>query len=125
MDTVLDICRLCKTYRDFNLQNINMSLEKGTLTGFVGPNGAGKTTTIKSILNLVKPDSGKITVLGMDSARDELRIKSKLGIVLDDGHFYEDLSLAAMKNLISPLYPDWNDTAYQNNTRRFGLLYLG
>ena len=121
MDTVLDICRLCKTYRDFNLQNINMSLEKGTLTGFVGPNGAGKTTTIKSILNLVKPDSGKITVLGMDSARDELRIKSKLGIVLDDGHFYEDLSLAAMKNLISPLYPDWNDTAYQNNIRRFGL----
>jgi ABC-2 type transport system ATP-binding protein len=98
-----------------------MSLEKGTLTGFIGPNGAGKTTTIKSILNIIKPDNGKITVLNMDSITDELEIKSKLGIVLDDGHFYEDLTLKKMKNLIAPMYPAWNDTIYQSNLKKFEL----
>lgn len=121
MNTVLEINNLCKSYGDFNLQNVNMSLEEGTVTGFVGPNGAGKTTTIKSILNMVTPDDGKITVLGMDSVSGELEIKSKLGIVLDDGHFYEDLSLRKMKNLIAPMYPAWDNTAYQSYMKKFQL----
>ncbi len=58
---------------------INMSLEKGTLTGFIGPNGTGKTTTIKCILNMVQPDKGKITILDTDSVSNNLEIKSKLG----------------------------------------------
>ena len=98
-----------------------MSLEKGTLTGFIGPNGAGKTTTIKSILNIIKPDDGKIKVLGMDSVTNDLKIKSKLGIVLDDGHFYENLTLRKMKNLIAPMYQTWNDNAYQTYLKKFEL----
>ncbi|SHI27930.1 ABC transporter ATP-binding protein [Desulfosporosinus lacus] len=121
MDTVLEIRNLCKSYHDFSLQNINMSLEKGTLTGFVGPNGAGKTTTIKSILNIIKPDDGKITVMGMDSIINDLEIKSLLGIVLDDGHFYEDMTLKKMKSLIAPMYPTWNDRAYQTYIKKFEL----
>ena len=121
MDMVLEIHNLCKNYDDFSLRNINMSLEKGTLTGFIGPNGAGKTTTIKSILNIIKPDDGKITVLGMDSVTNDLEIKSKLGIVLDDGHFYEDLTLRKMKRLIAPMYPTWNDNAYQSYMKKFKL----
>ena len=108
METVLEIKGLCKSYGDFELRNLNLSLEKGTLTGFIGPNGAGKTTTIKSILNMIAPDAGTIRVLGMDSVSGDLEIKSKLGIVLDDGHFYEDLTLKKMKNLIAPMYPVWN-----------------
>lgn len=121
MDMVLEIHNLCKNYDDFSLRNINMSLEKGTLTGFIGPNGAGKTTTIKSILNIIKPDDGKITVMGMDSVANDLEIKSKLGIVLDDGHFYEDLTLMKMKSLIAPMYPTWIDNAYQTYIKKFEL----
>jgi ABC-2 type transport system ATP-binding protein len=121
MDMVLEINNLCKNYDDFSLRNINMSLEKGTLTGFIGPNGAGKTTTIKSILNIIKPDDGKIMIMGMDSVANDLEIKSKLGIVLDDGHFYEDLTLMKMKSLIAPMYPTWNDNAYQTYIKKFEL----
>lgn len=121
MEKALEIHNLCKNYDDFSLQNINMSLEKGTLTGFIGPNGAGKTTTINSILNIIKPDDGEITVLGMDSVTNDLEIKSKLGIVLDDGHFYEDLTLIKMKSLIAPMYPTWNDYEYQFYMKRFEL----
>lgn len=74
MNAVLEIHNLSKNYADFSLQNINMVLEKGTLTGFIGPNGAEKTTTIKSILNMIQPDDGKITVLGLDSVRSDLEI---------------------------------------------------
>lgn len=122
MDMALEICNLYKNYGEFSLRDINMSLEKGTLTGFIGPNGSGKTTTIKSILNIIKPDDGKITVLGMDSVASDLEIKSKLGIVLDDGHFYEDLTLQKMKSLIAPMYPTWNDNAYQSYLKKFELL---
>lgn len=121
METVLEIKGLCKSYGDFELRNLNLSLEKGTLTGFIGPNGAGKTTTIKSILNMIAPDAGTIRVLGMDSVAGDLGIKSKLGIVLDDGHFYEDLTLKKMKNLIAPMYPVWNEGAYQSYMEKFSL----
>jgi len=121
LDMVLEIHNLCKNYDDFSLRNINMSLEKGTLTGFIGHNGAGKTTTIKSILNMIRPDDGKITILGMDSVTNDLEIKSKLGIVLDDGHFYEDLTLRKMKSLIAPMYPTWNDNSYQFYMKKFEL----
>lgn len=121
MGTVLEISNLYKSYGDFGLQNVNISLEKGTLTGFIGPNGAGKTTTIKCILNMVQPDRGKITVLGMDSAANSPEIKSRSGIVLDSGHFYEDLSMEKMKNLIAPMYPAWDDRAYCSYIKKFGL----
>ncbi|WP_414150081.1 ABC transporter ATP-binding protein [Acetobacterium carbinolicum] len=121
MNVVLEINNLCKNYHDFSLQHINMTLEKGTLTGFIGPNGAGKTTTIKSILGMIKPDEGKITVLGLDSVRSDLEIKSKLGVVLDDGHFYEDLTLRKMTRLIAPMYSTWDDHAYQIYMNKFDL----
>ena len=121
METVLEISNLYKNYEDFCLQDVNMSLEKGTLTGFIGPNGTGKTSTIKCILDMVQPDKGKITILGMDSVSSNLEIKSKLGIVLDDGHFYEDLSMGKMKKLIAPMYPTWDDKAFYLYMNKFGL----
>lgn len=121
MNEVLKISKLCKSYKDFSLKNIDIALQKGYITGFIGPNGSGKTTTIKSILNIVKPDSGSISVFDMDAAIDELQIKSKLGIVLDTGHFYEDITLKMMKELIAPMYDSWEEAAYQNYMKRFRL----
>ncbi len=48
-------------------------------------------------------------------------MKQKLGIVLDDGHFYEDMGLQKMKNLIAPLYSAWDERAYAYYRQRFGL----
>jgi ABC-2 type transport system ATP-binding protein len=51
---------LSKSYGSFKAVNdINLTLNEGTITGLIGPNGAGKTTTIKMILGLLKPDRGK------------------------------------------------------------------
>ena len=121
MDTVLEVNNLCKNYKDFSLKCIDFQIEKGTITGFVGPNGSGKTTTIKCILNLLRPDSGTITALGFDNVRQECELKDKLGIVLDVGYYYEDLTLGEMKRLIAPIYSAWDERTYQIVLRKFQL----
>ena len=65
MEDILEIKHLCKKYDEFELKNINLNLPKGMIMGFIGENGAGKTTTIKSILNLINVDSGKIKIFGL------------------------------------------------------------
>ena len=49
MENILEVKNLCKEYKDFKLENVNITLPKGMIMGFIGENGAGKTTTIKAI----------------------------------------------------------------------------
>lgn len=70
----LAVTGLCKTFRDKKntveaVKDLSFSVEEGEMVGLLGPNGAGKTTTIKCILGLVRPDSGQITVGGVDCRR--------------------------------------------------------
>lgn len=60
----LEVKGLCKQYGDFALDNVNFSLEQGTITGLVGRNGAGKTTILRSILGAAHIDAGEISFLG-------------------------------------------------------------
>lgn len=64
MENILEVKKLSKKYDGFELKNINIELPKGTIMGFIGENGAGKTTTIKSVLNIIKRDSGEIKIFG-------------------------------------------------------------
>ena len=61
--TVLKVSGLCKSYSGFELKNVALSLEKGRIMGFIGRNGAGKTTTMKSLVNFIHPDAGRIEFL--------------------------------------------------------------
>ena len=58
-------------------------VERGEVLGLLGPNGAGKTTSIKCILGLMRPDSGRITVLGQDAQAAYPRILGKMSAVLE------------------------------------------
>lgn len=62
--SIVEIHKLNKKYPTFKLSDISFNIEDGRITGFIGRNGAGKTTTIKSMLNLVHPDSGEILYFG-------------------------------------------------------------
>jgi len=63
---ILRLDGLCKQYPAFRLDNVSFSMEAGTIMGLIGRNGAGKTTTLKSMLHLVHPDAGKITICALD-----------------------------------------------------------
>ncbi len=73
------------------VKNLSMEIESGELFGFLGPNGAGKTTTIKMMTGLLKPDSGRITINGIDIREKPLEAKRIIGYVPDEPVFYEKM----------------------------------
>ena len=121
MEHILEITGLNKSYPDFSLQDISFALPDGCITGFIGKNGAGKTTTLKSILGLVPNISGTIKWFGMDLSANEKEIKERIGIVFDDGGFYDELTLSEMKSIIASAYKSWSNDDYNMYLARFSL----
>jgi ABC-2 type transport system ATP-binding protein len=66
------------------IEDISMTVERGEIFGLLGPNGAGKTTLIRTLLNLLHPTSGKASILGLDSVRDSLPIRVRVGNLSGD-----------------------------------------
>lgn len=121
MEKILELTNVSKHYKDFSLKNINLSLARGFVMGFVGPNGAGKSTTIKLIMNLIQKDSGSIKIFGLDYEKDEIKIKEKIGFVYDENHFYDDLTVEEMKNIIRPFYKNWDEAMFSKYVKEFQL----
>lgn len=61
------------------LRGVNLSVHRGEIFGFLGPNGAGKTTTIRCMLDLIRPNSGELWVLGLQPQRDPVAVRAKIG----------------------------------------------
>ena len=70
------------------MDGIDLSVRDGSAFGFLGPNGAGKSTTIKMLTTLIRPDSGSLSVLGIDAVRSPLEVRRRIGVVLQQ-HSYE------------------------------------
>ncbi|WP_019419783.1 ABC transporter ATP-binding protein [Paenibacillus sp. OSY-SE] len=121
MNKILEVKGLKKDLGTFSLQDVSFSLLEGCITGFIGLNGAGKTTTIKTILGLVLKDSGSIEFFGKDMNLNERELKNHIGIVFDEGYFYEELTLAEMKSIIAPAYSNWEESVFHKYMEHFGL----
>ncbi|KAA0776962.1 MULTISPECIES: ABC transporter ATP-binding protein [Bacillus] len=121
MNAVLEVKNLNKAYENFSLKDVTFSLNQDCITGFIGTNGSGKTTTIKAILGLVLKDSGKINFLEKDIDKHERKSKNKIGVVLDEGYFYDELTLKEMKNVIAPSYTGWDEQVFLKYIKRFNL----
>ena len=70
------------------VDGLSLCVEPGRCYGFFGRNGAGKTTTIKCLLNLLHPTSGQVKIFGLDPARREVDVKSRVAYVPDSVAFY-------------------------------------
>jgi ABC-2 type transport system ATP-binding protein len=80
VDTIIQTDRLTKRFGSSRgIEDVSMSVQRGEVFGFLGPNGAGKTTTIRSLLDLLHPTSGSARLFGLDSRRDSLAIRARLG----------------------------------------------
>ena len=121
MENILEINGLCKNYDSFQLKDISFSLPKGYIMGFVGENGSGKTTTIRSILNMAKIDSGKISVFGLDSIKDTIAIKERLGVVFDSLYLAEHLTVKQIEKQLNPFYKNWSSEEFFRRINDFDL----
>lgn len=121
MDNILEVKNLTKTYPGFALKNINFTLPKGVVMGFIGENGAGKTTTIKAILDISKNYQGKIKIFGLDNRKAGERIRENLGVVLDDAFFPETLTARNIADIMKDIYKTWDSTLYNKYLTNFSL----
>ena len=86
------------------LDGLCMTVDDGTLYGFVGPNGAGKTTTIKIITGLLLPDGGTVTVDDTDVVREPRKIRERIGYVPDFFGVYDNLKVSEYMELFASCY---------------------
>lgn len=121
MENVIELQHVTKSFKGFQVKDLSLSVKKGFVTGFIGGNGAGKSTTIKLIMNLLKQDSGSISLFGLTHETDERAIKERIGFVYDENIFYEELTLKDMKKIIGPAYKKWDDAIFHKYVDLFEL----
>ena len=84
---------LSKIYDGISVLNgLNLNVPQHSIFGFLGPNGAGKTTAMKLLLGLIEPSSGQGTIFGHDIVHDSLAIRSRVGYMPQQPHFYPTMS---------------------------------
>jgi ABC-2 type transport system ATP-binding protein len=106
---VIAIENLVRRYgRAEAVDGLNLRVEPGRCYGFFGRNGAGKTTTIKCLLNLLRPTSGDVKVFGLNPARDEVDVKSRLAYVPDNVAFYPWMTVRSTLDYFASFRPRWN-----------------
>ncbi len=120
-ENAVELKGVTKKYDGFTLSDVSFSVPKGCIMGFIGQNGAGKTTTIRSMLNIVKPDSGEIKLLGLDNIRYEMEIKSRIAAVFDELPFHDCLNVRDISRIFQGLYSEWDSSVYSQYTERFEL----
>ncbi len=91
---VLSLQNVVKKYGDFTaVKDVSLSIPKGAIYGFLGPNGAGKTTTLRMILEIIKPSSGSISILGGNSA---LAARDRIGYLPEEKGLYKKMKVWAI-----------------------------
>ena len=90
---MIKVSHLSKRIGDVQaLNDLSFVAKNGQITGLLGPNGAGKTTCLRTIFGLLKPDTGKAEIEGIDVAIDPIGAKQQLGLFPDPFGLYERLT---------------------------------
>lgn len=97
-----------KTYPQFQLRNVDLALEHGTVMGLVGPNGAGKSTLLRIVMGLVGPDAGRVEVLGHPMPSEQIAAKYDIGFVSDDMRLYESQTLEFHMRFVESIFLSWD-----------------
>ena len=118
----IEINQLSRKYgRTDAVNGLSLSVAPGRCCGFFGRNGAGKTTTIKCLLNLLRPTSGEVKILGMSPARNEVEVKSRVAYVPDAVAFYPWMTVRQTIDYFASFRRMWNRDIEQALLDRFKL----
>ena len=118
----IELTHINKSFGDFAIRDLNLTVPSGTICGLVGENGAGKSTTIRLLMGALRPDSGTASVLGVDVTSPEFReVKENVGVVLDEAYFPESLNAAQVGKIMAATYRQWDQKLYDGYLKRFDL----
>jgi len=98
---VLQVENITKTFGNFTaVDDISFSINPGVIFGFIGPNGAGKTTTIRMIMNIIIPDSGKVSIMGNENARTA---SDMIGYLPEERGLYRKMKVKDLLHFLADL----------------------
>ena len=121
MNDVLTLENVCKTYPTFSLKSVSFSVKPGEIMGFIGRNGAGKTTTLKSIMNLIHYESGKVTAFDKDMSENELENKQRIGFALSELNYYPNRTIRQLMNVTKKFYKNFDEKKFDEVCKLFNL----
>ena len=119
---VIEVTNLVKRYGAHTaVDGVSFTVEEGEIFAILGPNGAGKTTTVESISGLRTPDSGTISVLGLDPRHDRDELRRVVGVQLQESELPDQLRVWEALDLYASFYPnprDWERLLDRSRPRR-------
>jgi ABC-2 type transport system ATP-binding protein len=112
--------RLSKDYGSGRgLFDLDLEVERGEVFGFLGPNGAGKSTTMRLLLDLIRPTSGSASILGLDTRRDSLEVRRRVGFLPGDLSLYPKLRGTEVLDVLAGLHGGVEERARDALAERF------
>ena len=121
MSDFLKLEKVNKKYPTFSLKDVSFTVNAGEIMGFIGRNGAGKTTTLKSIMNLIHYESGKISAFGKDMTENELENKQRIGFALSELNYYPNKSIRQLLNVTKRFYKNFDEKKFYEVCKIFNL----
>ena len=121
MSDFLNLENVNKHYPSFSLKDVSFSINPGEIMGFIGRNGAGKTTTLKSIMNLIHFESGKISAFGKDMTEYELENKQRIGFALSEINYYPNKTIRQLMNVTKRFYKNFDENKFNQMCNLFNL----
>lgn len=118
---VIELKNVTKDYGDFKLDNVSFAVPEGTVCGFIGQNGAGKTTTINLIKDVIRRDSGDITLFGEPVNKDTAYLREDIGVVFDEMGFHEFMTGRDINIMMKNIYKNWDEEVFFENLKKFSL----
>jgi ABC-2 type transport system ATP-binding protein len=123
-DFVLETHQLCKSFKDQPaLRGLDLQVPAGSIFGFLGRNGAGKTTTIKTLMGLLRADTGSAHVFGVPvtDADSAAGVRRRIGFVTEDKELYPYMTVEQIIRFTRPFFPDWRRDLEQRYLEMFEL----
>ncbi len=118
---LLEVKNLSKHYKSFDLENINFTLPKGYIMGYVGQNGAGKSTTLNLIANICKYQEGEVYINGVTCKEDAIAYKQCIGYVGDEFYFPDNFSVRNIRGVLGRFYPTFSKEKFDGFLKKWEL----
>ncbi len=126
MNQIIEIKSLSKNYGDFRaLNDVSLTVEKGTIFGLLGPNGAGKSTLIRVLACQSRPTSGNALIAGLDIVLKKKYVLSIIGVVPQENSFYDELTVNENLMYFGSLYGVAGNEIKERSDRILNMLALG
>jgi ABC-2 type transport system ATP-binding protein len=123
-DLIIETSQLHKSFKDKPaLRGLDLRVPAGSIFGFLGRNGAGKTTTIKTLMGLLRPDSGTASVFGIPIADVDraAEVRRRIGFVTEDKELYPYMTVEQIIRFTRPFFPKWRIDLEQRYLEMFEL----